>query len=693
MRLFTSGAAVFLLAPWAHSGAPDWDRHPENEWVKQSPRDGKPAPKFSWEGSGAFDPFHKKWIHWGGHDGVPQGFPLFTFDLATGVWEQKFPNTSPAGVCCIDGANVFDEANRRFVRFPGASLGHGYQWSRGVKLKNSAVWLYDLATNTWHNMRPAPYKQPLAREGFGSLNATGTYDPVRELALSFGGQGSSGGTNNLHAYDAHANRLYRLKADNPPSPRDGMGLAYDSKNDCLVLFGSQYASDEKTWLYRYSTAKWESHDLDPHPVGKKLGTYSTIPRLAYDSRNGVVLGLTWDTNSGKHETWLLDVGKLKWTKMSPPVEAEASMSRSRNLSYSADLNLFILETQVKGKGPQIWTYRYKKAAPDDRPEAPNGLKVVTQQGPETAQATLSWAKSPGKIRTYEIFRAVADSSWQARYEMIGATDDTKFIDRNVRDVDLQKGKICFYRVRAVAENGKEGNLGKSVRTQPAVVGRPIVSVVAADKIEVRWNKLAAADIAGYDLYRGKVVVRTVSKGEPKPWRDNDPEYPEPMPVEVKDITDIRRLNGKPLQDTTFVDRVDLREKDERSDYKFAVYAYIVKAVNQFGTESGPSPYALTIPSEPTHVLSRANGDTAELKWQANPEKDVAGYRVYKLAGTWNIVRVSDGLVKATNFMHKSKDTTRYWITAVDALGQEGEPSSPVWHKHDYKGFYAGDWHQ
>ena len=100
----------------------------------------------------------------------------------------------------------------------------------------------------------------------------------------------------------------------------GAGVAYDAGNDCLVLFGSQYASDEKTWIYRYKTGQWESHDLEPHPIGKKLGTYSTIPRLCYDSVNGVCLCITWDTNSGKHETWALDVGKLRWTKMNPPTE-------------------------------------------------------------------------------------------------------------------------------------------------------------------------------------------------------------------------------------------------------------------------------------------------------------------------------------------------------------------------------------
>jgi hypothetical protein len=196
------------------------------------------------------------------------------------------------------------------------------------------------------------------------------------------------------------------------------------------------------------------------------------------------------------------------------------------------------------------------------------------------------------------------------------------------------------------------------------------------------------------LYRGLVSVRTVQKGTPGAWKDNDPEYPEPMPVEVKNNTSITRLTEKPLTDTRFVDPIDLKQKGpESSDYKYAVYAYIVKAVNRLGTESGPSPYALTIPSEPTHVVNREQGNVAEIKWTPNPEKGIVGYRLYKLEGTWKIIRLTEDPIKATTFRHTSSGPTRYWVVAVDALDQEGQPSSPVWHQHSYKDFFKGEWHQ
>ncbi len=691
LRRTALAAAFGLLLAWPAADraaeGPDWAKHPENIWVRQSPTADAPAPKFGWEGGAGYDPFHGLWIHHAGHDGVPQGCHLFVYDLERRRWQQRFPPTSPPGVCCVDGSQVFDVAARRFVRFPGGMLGHGYQWSRGEKLKDSAVWLYDPEANAWTNMRPPPYQQPFARDGIGGLDAGATYDPLNELAVSFGGQGAAGGTNNLFLYDAYENHLYQVRADGAPSPRDGMGIACDPKNECLVVFGSQYASDEKTYLYRYRTGKWEAHDLDPHPPGLKGKTYSTIPKMAYDSVNGICLCLTWDDQTGEHQTWALDVGRLRWTRMNPSTEPAPSMSRGRNLAFSAEHNVFILETspkEAKGTGAEIWTYRYKKEAAETRPAAPSGLAAATERD----RITLTW-NAADRTREYRVYRAAAAEPWKLDFTQIGQTDRPTYEDR-----DLKAGTEYVYTVRAVAD-GAEGPASLRARTTPRVVVRPVVSVLAANKVEVSWNAHPAADVVGYNVYRGVAAVRTVKKGEPKPWRDNDPEYPEPTPVEVRDVTDLRKLNDKPLAATSFTDEgVDLTKPGpESKDYRFAVYAYVVRAVNRRGGESGPSPYALTIPSEPTNLLNREQGATAELKRSPNPEKGIVGYRVYKLEGTWDVVRLTAEPIRGTTFTHKSDGPTRYWVVAVDALGQEGQPSSPVWHGHRYEGFYEGDWHQ
>ena len=117
--------------------------------------------------------------------------------------------------------------------------------------------------------------------------------------------------------------------------------------------------------------------------------------------------------------------------------------------------------------------------------------------------------------------------------------------------------------------------------------------------------------------------------------------------------------------------------------------------------SGASPAFFTIPSSPQHLFSREDETTAKLKWAANSEKGIAGYRVYRLDGRWDkdaVTRLTDGPISELTFADPSAGsaTRRYHIVAVDVLGQEGFPSSPVWYQREWKAFYApfvGDWHQ
>lgn len=666
-----------------------WANHPENTWIKQSPREGAPAPGIYYEGSGDFDPRSNQWIHHAGHDGIPQGFHTFTCDLATGAWEQRFPPNSPPGVCCVDGANVFDLAQRCFVRFPGGSLGHGYQWSRGVRLKDSAVWVYDPAANSWTNMRPPPYRESekYSKEVIGGLCSGGTYASKHELAISFGGTGAGGAKNALFFYDAYANSLNLIQASNPPPARDGMGLAYDPVRDQLVMFGSQYLSDEKTWFYSFRGNAWAALDLNPHPPGRKAGTYSTIPKMAYDSIHGVMLCLVWLGETGGHETWTLDTDRRQWTKLNPVATPSHSKSRSRNLAFSAEHNLFILELSSTNNRPELWTYRYKNASSTPRPQPPTNLEPLA----EAHQVNLTWtaSASPG-AKEYHVYRAEAPPVWLADFKKVGTTPRTFFEDKEVHP-----GKIYIYTVSAILGDGAASEPSFRARTQPRVPLKPVVSVLTTNRVEINWNAHPARDVVGYNLYRGVASVKTVQKGELAPWKDNDPQYAEPQVVKMTDIINIKKLNLALLRETAFTDDADLTRKGpESADYRYAVYAYVVRAVNQLGVESGPSPYALTFPSEPVNLLCRENGNTADLKWDANSEKGIAGYRIYRLKGTWEIQPIDSELVRGNTFSHVSgPSTTRYWVVAVDALGQEGQPSSPAWCNHSYSGFFKGEWHQ
>lgn len=96
-----------------------------------------------------------------------------------------------------------------------------------------------------------------------------------------------------------------------------------------------------------------------------------------------------------------------------------------------------------------------------------------------------------------------------------------------------------------------------------------------------------------------------------------------------------------------------------------------------------------------------DGTTCRLKWAANPEKGIVGYRVYRMDGRWSkdpVSRLTDDPQSLLTFADESagKNARRYYVVAVDALGQEGFPSSPVWFQREWQAYYApfvGVWHQ
>ena len=137
-------------------------------------------------------------------------------------------------------------------------------------------------------------------------------------------------------------------------------------------------------------------------------------------------------------------------------------------------------------------------------------------------------------------------------------------------------------------------------------------------------------------------------------------------------------------------------------YRFGLYAYRVVAVNRLGVESGPSPFYFTYPAAVQHVFAKEEGaDKARLKWQPNREKGIRGYLVYRQDGRYDneaISRLTPEPIAATEFLDETagKGTRRYEAVAVDALGQEGEPSQPVWSRREWRKFYepyVGEWHQ
>lgn len=699
-----------------------------NTWTKRSPlKDAPPSPGLSYETSLGYDPLARRVIRWGGHaqGGVKgsgeQIAELWTLDPATMKWEHKEPNRSPPATCCAQ-QNVFDLAQNRFLRFKGAGGNHGWQWYREIYLNNSSIWNYDLARNIWRDLRPAP-------EPSLSIMRCASWDSTRHVAVVFGGEGRREGT---VVFDPYTNTWTRMQPKNEPAlgskdPRSGGNMAYDAARKRHILFGSQFADDPHTWAYDLKKNEWFDQKPATLPPANRNDAV-----LAYDNHNQVIVAVVRAGEfDGKElvkahlETWAYDAGKNTWTRLKVQREPDPAGGRSRVMTFIPDQNFFLIDGYVRPtervanveREHQIWTYRHGEAKPDSAPQPPGGVRLTT-----TADgAVLDWKpSSTPEVTGYAIYRGEAVEPWKADLKQIARVEKAT---TNYRDSSVKPGTIYHYVVRAVARDGKESGDSLPVRTQPRIVEDAVVSVISPKEVRLSWEPPAGfTDIAGYHVERAAVDV--LSEDEVLRLKKDTPPLPEPSVGAVKHVGKFTRMTEKPLKEASFVDdTVNLAQLQPVVDnpllnnnfqasqldpkgkpYRYAVHAYRIRAVNALGVESGPSPYFLTIPSAPQHVFSREEDEKCHLKWAANPEQGLKGYRIYWMKGPrpegpgQATHRLTADPINEARFTDGQAGTEprRYWVVAVDVLGQEGIPSAPAWHYRTQRQYYTpfvGEWHQ
>ncbi|MCZ2250020.1 MAG: fibronectin type III domain-containing protein [Bacteroidia bacterium] len=657
--------------------------HPVGVWVKQSPTEGKPSPDLLYEGGATWDPYAKRLIHHAGHDRIAQGHHVFEFDLLHQGWQQIFPDDSPPGACLVDGAMTFDLVHRRATRWSGLSLNHGSQFSREVKLKRSWIWLYDAAKMEWANMRPPPY-ETAGDTGFPVGAVTNsqavTFDRRRAVVLSHGGISAPGGR--VVSYDAYDNSIeIAASNDNAPSERDDHAFAADPVHDRYYVWGSQYASDPALYIYHPQDGTWEKRTLANTPPYDR-----SMPRMACDGVTHRCLVVGRDSATGRMFTSLLDTKDYTWTSITTPMPPDALKSRGLNLSYAPDLNVYVLELQTSTDREEVWTFRVEEAPVPQGPAAPSTLKVTTS----ATSAHLEWDASPA-AQSYRIYRGTGTNSRTVKLALLDEVTGVAFDDDAV-----PTDGIAYYEVRAVAD-GQESAYGPRARARPPVPKMPVVTVVDAHHVRLGLAAGGGADVVGFNVYRGVAEVATTMGGEPivsAYGYNNDAPYDSARVVSVKNITGLARLNEAVVAADSFEDAtVDLATPLPASGGSpTAVYAYVVRAVNRLGVESGPSPYQLTIPSAPRSVMIDDRTSDAVLRWEP-PREGAVRYRIYAIPTNGQVVEVTPGTLTTTSATLPGVDGARYTVTAIDVLGQEGQPSSPVWFKRSYPGFFTPPWHQ
>ncbi len=184
------------------------------------------------------------------------------------------------------------------------------------------------------------------------------------------------------------------------------------------------------------------------------------------------------------------------------------------------------------------------------------------------------------------------------------------------------------------------------------------AAVFADRIDLRWEAPAAnfdgstpAAVKGYNVYR----IEKSGKSE--------------------------RLNAAPVAGPTFADKTFLFGRE----YRYVVRASTTSVAPFLESDDSPGADVLAkdiFPPAPPAGLSAAAGpDFITLIWDANREKDLAGYRVWRKAeGGGSFVPLTKDLFLENTYTDRAVVKGRryeYAITAVDALGNESPISAVI----------------
>jgi hypothetical protein len=240
-------------------------------------------------------------------------------------------------------------------------------------------------------------------------------------------------------------------------------------------------------------------------------------------------------------------------------------------------------------------------------------------------------------------------------------------------------------------------------------------------VDLQWQKSPADDVVGYHVERA--VVSVYSSNEVLRIAKRYRPASDQAVGAIKQVGPFETLTKEAIAATAYADATADLEGGPREPagepvggrvlkedqltragkpYRHAVFAYRVRAVNHLGVVGGASPVVFSYPSAVQDLAAKEEGQThTRLRWKPNREKGIKGYLVYRHDGRYekdNIVRLTPEPIAATEFLDESsgKDTRRYEVVAVDALGQEGEPSQPVWSRREWQKYYlpyVGEWHQ
>ena len=293
------------------------------------------------------------------------------------------------------------------------------------------------------------------------------------------------------------------------------------------------------------------------------------------------------------------------------------------------------------------------------PLVPTGLRGVdSEEG-----VLLLWRLSPDlDLASYNVLRS---ERVEGEYQQINPEpipgEQARYLDR-----DVIRGTSYYYRVTAVDRSGNESAPCGPTSVLPADSEPPpeisgLEAEVDAEErgVTLQWNRPQIPDLQGYFVYRESIGAQG-QEGK------------------------AMRLNADPLPDTEKPAFADTGYK-ERGLAPGGRYRYGVSAVDSSYNE-GPIVYVDAVmpdreaPKAPFSISARSTeAGAVRLRWQPGLEKDLAAHRIYRKADR-SFALVAELERSETEWVDSevlAGSSYRYYVTEVDASGNESEPSREV----------------
>lgn len=279
-----------------------------------------------------------------------------------------------------------------------------------------------------------------------------------------------------------------------------------------------------------------------------------------------------------------------------------------------------------------------------------------------ASVRLRWDyRADDQIQGFEVYRSeVRDGI----YEKVFPLTDLQLQPgmRQWIDLNAVPGGDTYYYLHAVGKNGLLSNASDTLVFHYLDVVAPappqnVVAVSDTARIIISWSSNTEPDLLGYEIekasdasLRGRFLLG---------------------------LDDGEGGTTTLIPDTFYIDVVPI--------YSHTTHGYVVYALDRAMNRSRPSEMVtarvvdITPPSAPLiYELSHSNQEVF-LRWSANPESDLAGYRVYRALGdSTNLEMQWEGEMTSLTESVADEGTYFYQVTAVDEADNESLPSQMVW---------------